>query len=154
VRYGVAYLGAGLTVAALDAVWLSLTNAALYRPVLNSVLTDGFRPVPAVLFYLVYLAGMLIFAVRPAIRDRRWTTATVMGALFGFFAYATYDLTNQATLAVWATRITLLDLAWGSLLTAAGATAGYLASTLIRSRKPAVRWSGAPGRPPRQRRRG
>ena len=133
-RYLAAYVGAGLAFAGLDAVWLTATSASLYRPVLHAVLIDGFRAVPAVLFYLVYLAGVMIFAVAPAMREGRWRTATTMGALFGFFAYATYDLTNQATLAVWATRITLMDLAWGGFVTAAGATAGYLASTLVKGR--------------------
>lgn len=132
-RHLAAYAGAGLAFAGLDAVWLSLTSASLYRPVLHGVLIDGFRPVPAVLFYLVYLAGVVIFAVAPAMRAGRWRVATAMGALFGFFAYATYDLTNQATLIVWATKITLMDLAWGAFVTAAGATAGYLASTVVKA---------------------
>jgi uncharacterized membrane protein len=133
-RYLAAYMGAGVAFGGLDAVWLTLTSASLYRPALHQILIDGFRPVPAALFYLVYLAGVVIFAVAPAVRARRWRVATGMGALFGFFAYATYDLTNQATLTVWATQITLLDLAWGSFVTAVGATAGYLASTLVRGR--------------------
>ncbi len=130
-RYAAAYLGAGLAFAGLDAVWLTLTGDSLYRSALHAILIDGFRPVPAVLFYLIYLAGVVIFAVAPALRDGRWRTATTRGAAFGFFAYATYDLTNQATLVVWATRITLLDLAWGTCLTALGATAGYFASRLV-----------------------
>jgi uncharacterized membrane protein len=132
-RYLAAYVGAGLAFAGLDAVWLSLTSASLYRPVLHAVLIDGFRPAPAVLFYLVYLVGVIIFAVAPAMRAGRWRVATAMGGLFGFFAYATYDLTNQATLTVWATKITVLDLAWGAFVTAAGATAGYLASILVKA---------------------
>jgi len=131
-RYLAAYLGAGLAFAGLDAIWLTLTGATLYRPALHAVLVAGFRPVPAVLFYLIYLIGVVVFAVAPAMRDGRWRAATAKGALFGFFAYATYDLTNQATLVVWATRITLLDLAWGTVLTAIGASAGYFASSLVR----------------------
>ncbi len=134
IRWLAAYLGAGVTMAALDAIWLAMANSRLYRPVLAPILTDGFRPVPAVLFYLVYLVGVIIFAVTPALRRGRWTTATLMGALFGFFAYATYDLTNQATLKVWATRLTLIDLGWGTCLTAAAATAGFLAATSLRRR--------------------
>jgi uncharacterized membrane protein len=131
-RYLAAYVGAGLAFAGLDAVWLTLTSTSLYRPALRAVLIDGFRPLPAVLFYLIYLGGVVIFAVAPAIREGRWRTATLMGALFGFFAYATYDLTNQATLIVWATPITLLDLAWGTFVTAVGASVGYFASTLVK----------------------
>jgi len=131
-RYIAAYLGAGLAFAGLDAVWLTLTSATLYRPALHAVLVAGFRPVPAVLFYLIYLAGVVIFAIAPAMREGRCRTAATKGALFGFFAYATYDLTNQATLIAWATRVTLLDLAWGTFLTAVGASAGYFAAGLVK----------------------
>jgi uncharacterized membrane protein len=133
-RYLAAWLGAGLLLAGLDTVWLISTNATVYRPVLGSVLINGFRPVPAILFYVLYLVGVVIFAVAPAIRSGRWRDAPIMGALFGFFCYATYDLTNQATLIVWATQITVMDLCWGTFLTAAGATAGYFASTLVKGR--------------------
>ena len=133
-RYLAAWLGAGLLLAGLDTVWLISTNATLYRPVLGPILIDGFRPVPALLFYVLYLVGVVIFAVAPAIRSGRWRDAPIMGALFGFFCYATYDLTNQATLIVWATKITLTDLCWGVFLTASGATAGYFASKLVPGR--------------------
>ncbi len=132
-RYIAAYVGAGLAFAGLDAIWLTLTSATLYRPALHAVLIPGFRPLPAVLFYLIYLAGVVTFAVAPGLREGRWRTATTRGALFGFFAYATYDLTNQATLTVWATRVTLLDLAWGTVLTAIGASVGYFAASLAKS---------------------
>jgi len=133
-RYLVAWLGAGLLLAGLDFFWLTTTNATLYRPVLGQVLAAAPRMGPAVLFYVVYLLGVVIFAVAPAMRSGRWRDSTVMGALFGFFCYATYDLTNQATLIVWDTRITLLDLCWGTFLTASGATAGYFASKLVPKR--------------------
>jgi uncharacterized membrane protein len=133
-RYLVAWLGAGLLLAGLDAVWLTLTNATLYRPLLGRVLTNGFRPVPAILFYLLYLVGVVIFAVSPALRSGRWRDATIRGALFGFFCYATYDLTNQATLIVWSARITVTDLCWGTFLTASGATAGYFSAKLVKRR--------------------
>ena len=131
-RYILAWLGAGVAIGGLDFFWLTTTNATVYRPVLHSVLLDGVRPVPAGLFYLIYLVGVVIFGVGPGIRSGRWRDATAMGGLFGFFAYATYDLTNQATLAVWATHITALDLSWGTFLTATGSTAGYFASKLVR----------------------
>lgn len=130
-RYLAAWLGAGLLFAGLDTVWLTTTNATLYRPALGGILIAGVRPAPAVLFYLLYLVGVVIFAVDPAIRRGHWRHAAIKGALFGFFAYATYDLTNQATLIVWATKITILDLCWGSFLTASGATVGYFASKLV-----------------------
>ena len=129
-RYLVAWLGAGLLLAGLDFFWLTTTNATLYRPVLGQVLAAAPRMGPAVLFYVIYLVGVVIFAVAPAIRSGRWRDATATGAMFGFFCYATYDLTNQATLLVWDTKITLLYLCWGTFLTASGATAGYFASKL------------------------
>ncbi|MDE2355383.1 MAG: DUF2177 family protein [Alphaproteobacteria bacterium] len=129
-RWIAAWFGAAVVFAGLDAVWLTSTNATLYRPVLAPVLLAGVRPAPAVLFYLVYLTGTVILAVGPALKAGRWSVAARQGALFGFFAYATYDLTNFATLAVWSTQITVLDLCWGTFLTAVGATAGYFAGHL------------------------
>jgi uncharacterized membrane protein len=133
-RYAVAWLGAGLVLAGLDAVWLTTTNLPLYRPTLGPVLAASPRLGPAILFYVVYLVGVVVFGVTPALRSGRWRDATIMGALFGFVCYATYDLTNQATLVVWATKITVLDLCWGTFLTASGATAGYFASKLVSRR--------------------
>jgi uncharacterized membrane protein len=131
-RWIFAWLGTAGVFAALDAVWLISTNATLYRPILAPILLNGVRPVPALLFYLVYLTGTVIIAVRPALNSGKWTHAAVMGATFGFFAYATYDLTNQATMAVWSTQITIIDLCWGTFLTAVGATAGFLAGSRAR----------------------
>jgi uncharacterized membrane protein len=131
VRYIAAWVGAGLLLAGLDFFWLTSTNATLYRPVLGPVLAATPRMGSAVLFYLVYLVGVVVFAVAPAMRSGRWRDAVVMGGMFGFFCYATYDLTNQATLSVWDARITVLDLAWGTFLTASGATAGYFASKFV-----------------------
>jgi uncharacterized membrane protein len=132
-RYAAAYAGAAAAFAGLDAVWLTATNATLYRPALHAVLIDGFRPVPAVLFYLLYLVGVTVFAVAPGLAAGRWSAATRRGAMFGLVAYATYDLTNQATLIVWSTRITVLDLMWGTFVSAAGATAGYWAGRAVRA---------------------
>ena len=130
----IAYVGAAIVFLAMDAAWLTLTNATLYRPALAPLLTDHPRLVPAVLFYVVYLAGLVLFAVRPALRSDRWLAAVGLGAAFGFVAYATYDLTNQATLRVWATQITVLDLAWGTFVSSVGAAAGYFAARLAKPR--------------------
>jgi uncharacterized membrane protein len=132
IRPLVAYLGAALVFCAMDAVWLTLTNAALYKPALAPLLASQVRLASAVLFYVVYLAGVVIFAILPALQARRWTRAALLGAAFGFVAYATYDLTNQATLKFWATRVTLLDLAWGTVVSAVGACAGFFAVRLAK----------------------
>jgi uncharacterized membrane protein len=123
--YAVAYACAAIAMLGLDSIWLTLTANTLYRPVLGDLMVDGFRLAPAIAFYALYLCGVLVFAVRPAFASRRWTTALVNGALFGFFAYGTYDLTNQATLRLWSTTITIADMAWGSILSAAAACAAY-----------------------------
>ena len=132
IRTLVAYVGTAVVFAGLDAIWLTATNASLYRPTLGPLLADSVRPVPALLFYVIYLGGVVLFAVTPALRSGRWQTALLLGAGLGFVAYATYDLTNQATLKLWATKITLLDLAWGTFVTAAGATAGFWAARLVK----------------------
>jgi len=126
-RYLVAYLAAGLAFLAIDSVWLITMADLLYRPLLGDLLAESFNVVPAVLFYVIYIAGIVIFAVRPALASGRWTTAATFGALFGFCAYATYDLTNHATIKNWPAVITVADLCWGTVLTAISATAGFAA---------------------------
>jgi uncharacterized membrane protein len=127
-----AYLGAGVVMAGLDSIWLVVANQAVYRANLGPILTAGFRPVPAVLFYLIYLVGVVVLAVRPSARDNKLGAAALRGACLGFVAYATYDLTNQATLIVWSLKVTLPDLAWGTFLTAVAATAGLAASRIVK----------------------
>ncbi len=127
----IAYIGAALATLGLDAIWLGTMANRLYRPIIGDMMLDGFRPVPALAFYLLYVLGLVIFAIQPAFATGRWTTALSSGALFGFFAYATYDLTNQATLKNWATTLTLADMAWGTLLSALAASAGYWAATRL-----------------------
>ena len=125
-KHLVAYLSTAVTFAVLDAIWLTLAGPRLYRPALEPLLADGFRLPPAVAFYLLYVAGIVIFAVAPAVKTGQWTTAALMGGLFGFFCYATYDLTNQATLKLWPVKVTLIDISWGTVLTATSATIAYL----------------------------
>jgi uncharacterized membrane protein len=110
---------------ALDAVWLSRMADALYRPTMGDMLLDGFRIAPALIFYVVYIVGVVHFAVRPGLAGGAWSTLAD-AALFGFVAYATYDLTNQATLKNWSTWLTVADLAWGTFVTATAASVGRL----------------------------
>jgi len=127
VKYIAAYVSAAVVMAALDAVWLTTVGPRLYRPHLGPILMDsGFRLAPAIAFYVLYVVGITIFATAPALKSGQWTTAALYGALFGFFCYATYDLTSQATLKVWSTTVTVVDIAWGTLLTCVTATAAFL----------------------------
>jgi uncharacterized membrane protein len=127
----VGYLATAIVLLGIDFAWLTIMGPPLYRRTLGDVLVQNFRIIPAVAFYLLYTAGIMTFAVFPALDANLWTTALVQGALFGFFAYATYSLTNHATLRNWSTTITLVDLGWGTTLTAVSATFGYLIVGLI-----------------------
>jgi uncharacterized membrane protein len=118
-------LATAISFLALDSIWLSLAASRLYRPRLGSLLLERFNTAPAAAFYLIYLAGILIFAIAPALATGRWTTALARGAMLGLVAYATYDLTNQATLRGWSVSVTIADLCWGSFLTATAATIGF-----------------------------
>jgi uncharacterized membrane protein len=122
-RIVVVYLAMGLAFAAVDMVWLTQFGPKLYFPTLEPVAMPTARIGPAVVFYLVYILGVLVLAVWPT-RGERLVRTTMTGALLGAMCYATYDLTNQATLKVWATQITLADVAWGTFITAFGATVG------------------------------
>lgn len=124
--YGIAYVATGLVFLAIDAIWLTVAAQRLYRPLMGEMLVESFRLAPAMLFYFIYIAGIVVFAIVPALASDRWTTATSYGAFLGLFAYATYDLTNQATLKNWPVMVTIADLCWGTFLTAVAATAGFL----------------------------
>ncbi len=129
-RFVVAYLTTGLAFLLLDSGFLSLVGPKLYRPELNAILGDQVRLAPAILFYLLYIAGLTWFCVKPN-RATRWTQALVAGLALGLVAYGTYDFTCQAVMRAWSWRITLVDLAWGAFASAAAATAGALASSKI-----------------------
>lgn len=124
-KYLTTYLGTGLAFAAMDAVYLSLAGQKVYRPTLDYALADTLNLPAAIAFYLVYILGILMLAILPN-RDASVRKVAATGAMLGAMAYATYDLTNQATLKVWTTQITLTDIAWGTFVTAMGATAGLL----------------------------
>lgn len=128
IKYIAAYLGAGLTFAAIDFVWLTTMTDRLYKPVLGPIMADKPDMKAAVAFYLISIAGTVFLAIAPALKEGNWTRAAINGAVLGFVAYATYDLTNQATLAVWQTRLTIIDLIWGTTLTMVSATGGYFAA--------------------------
>ncbi len=134
-KYLAAYLGAGLAFALIDAVWLTAMGPRLYRPALDEVLAERFNLPAAIVFYLVFIAGVLMLAILPAVREGAgWTRAMANGAMLGFVAYATYDLTNQATLKVWPLRVTIADIGWGTALTACAALAGFTAYRWAESR--------------------
>jgi uncharacterized membrane protein len=122
----VAWITALVAFTGIDFVWLSRMGDAFYRPAMGDMVLNGFRLAPAIVFYLIYAAGLTWIAVRPALAEGGWTVALVNGAVLGFVAYATYDLTNQATLRHWSTALTVVDIAWGTLLSGVAAAIATL----------------------------
>jgi uncharacterized membrane protein len=128
-RYLVAYLAAAIVMAALDLAWLGYAARAIFVPAVGSLLSEKTNIVAAALFYILYVGGIVLFAVAPALRNGGWVMALSMGAAYGFFAYVTYDLTNMATLKVWPAWLAAMDIGWGTLVTGIAATAAYLAAS-------------------------
>jgi len=128
-RLVVAYLASAAVFAMIDAAWITLLGPRIYRPLIGDILADQVRLGPAIGFYGLYIGGIVALAAAPALRDGGWRRAATSGAVLGLVAYGTYDLTNQATLKVWATQITLLDMTYGALATALAAAVGYLAAS-------------------------
>ncbi|MBS1182732.1 MAG: rane protein [Proteobacteria bacterium] len=123
----IAIYAAGLiSFLALDAIWLGTMVPRLYKPAMGDLVADPFQPVPAVVFYLIYAAGLAYFAIQPALLSGKWSMALISGAALGFVAYATYDLTNQATIRAWPVIITVVDLAWGTVASGVAALISYL----------------------------
>ncbi len=124
----VGYLAALASLAVLDGLWLGVVSREFYKARIGQLLLE--QPVwrIAIVFYLIHAVGIVAFAVSPALTAGSWTTAALYGALFGFCAYAIYDITNLATLRGWSMAVSLVDLAWGAVATAAAAAvAAFLA---------------------------
>ncbi|HET7646380.1 MAG TPA: DUF2177 family protein [Candidatus Limnocylindria bacterium] len=104
--------------AVLDGIWLTLVARNFYRDNIGHLLGDATNWPPAILFYVIYTVGAWFFATQAGVDDGSAITGALRGAAFGFVAYATYDLTNHATLRGWPTLVTVVDMAWGTVLTA------------------------------------
>lgn len=124
--YIMAYLATGFVFFAIDFVWLAYVAKTFYRAQLGGLMANEVNLSVAGVFYALYVAGIVIFAVVPALKSGELRGALMFGALFGFFAYATYDLTNLATIRGWPVVMSFVDMAWGTVLTATSATLGYL----------------------------
>jgi len=114
----------------IDFFWINFVAKGLYEKHLGDLI--AFNLPAAAIFYLVYIVGIIIFAVQPAITSGQWQTALMWGALFGFFTYATYDMTNLATLKNWPLDVAIYDTLWGTFLSATVATAGFQIAQLLK----------------------
>lgn len=120
--YFIAYGAAVVAFVIIDGVWLGVVAKNFYADQLGELLRRNFLVVPAAAFYLAYAAGIVILAVRPAQTDLSLVQVALYGALVGFLAYGTYDMTNLSTLRDWPIAMSLVDMTWGTCLTAAVAT--------------------------------
>jgi uncharacterized membrane protein len=127
----VVYIVTLVVLVGVDFLWLARMANSFYRPAMGDMAMDGFRAAPAVAFYLLYAIGVVAFVVRPALAAQSLGMAAAYGLLFGLVGYSVYDLTNQATLKTWPLSLTLVDMSWGAVLTAIGASAGYAAGRLL-----------------------
>ena len=121
-RYLILYIASAVIFFPLDFLWLSTMGKNFYKPELGSLMLDSPNLVVAGLFYLAYLVGVVILVSAPAEGDI--VRALLMGAVLGFVAYGTYDLTNLSTVAGFSPKVAVVDMAWGTLLTAVSAAGG------------------------------
>lgn len=111
---------------ALDFLWLGFVARGFYRDQLGPLLTPDVRWGAAILFYLIFVAGVLVFAILPAVERGSLGRAVLLGAFLGVVTYAAYDLTNLATLRDFPATVAAVDMVWGGVLTATVAAVGYL----------------------------
>lgn len=130
--YAWGYGAALVTVGVLDGIWLGFVAREFYRSQMVAVAAENFNLLPAVLFYFLYPLGVLFIALTPPAQG--WTEALSRSALVGLMAYGVYDLTNMATLKAWPLKLALVDVSWGTFITAMAGLAAYTA----------MAWAAAP----------
>jgi uncharacterized membrane protein len=110
---------------ALDMFWLGIVAKDFYRAEIGTLLKPDVNWIAAIIFYLIFIAGLVVFVITPAMEKGSWKHALLFGALFGFVCYATYDLTNLAVAKDWPLLVTIVDLVWGAVLAASVSTATF-----------------------------
>ena len=110
---------------AIDMVWLGVVAKDFYRAQIGHLMKPDVNWIAAIIFYLIFITGLVVFVITPAIEKGQWTHALLFGALFGFVCYATYDLTNLAVTKDWPILVTIVDLAWGAVLASSVSTVTY-----------------------------
>lgn len=115
----------------IDMIWLGLVAKNFYREQIGALMKPEINWTAAIIFYLIFIAGLVTFVIAPAVVKGSWTYALLFGALFGLVCYATYDLTNLAVAKDWPLLVTLVDLAWGAVLAASVSTVTYFIASKI-----------------------
>lgn len=123
----IAYIAAIIAFLVIDGLWLGVVAKTFYAGKLGDLLRKDILPIPAMLFYLAYTAGLVFLAVRPSQPDISLISVVLYGALVGFLAYGTYNMTNLATLRDWPLAVSMVDLIWGTVLSASVAAISALA---------------------------
>ena len=126
-KYAIAYLGTAVIFFVLDLIWLVFIAKNFYRSELGELLTEEPKMAAAAIFYVVYVLGIVIFAVLSGLRGESVLMVVLLGALFGLCCYGTYDMTNFATLKNWPLKVVVVDITWGVVLTSVSAVGGYTA---------------------------
>lgn len=125
------FLVAGGIMGVLDALWLSVLAKNFYRQEIGSIILDKPNMKAAIIFYLIYILGVVLFVVSPALEKQSIKHALLYGLAFGFVAYATYDLTSLAVIKGFTNKVVVIDMVWGSLLTATVCSLSYLVKTKL-----------------------
>ena len=115
----------------IDIVWLVLVAKNFYQKQIGFLMKPDINWLAAIIFYLLFIAGLVTFVISPAVEKQSWVHALIFGALFGLITYATYDLTNLATLKDWPLMVTIVDLIWGTVLAASISVLTYLIANRI-----------------------
>ena len=131
--YAKVYLIAVLAFLAVDSIWLAVVARGFYRKHLGFLLTDQPNWWAAIAFYALFVGGVVVFAIAPAVSSGSIWKALALGGFFGLVTYATYDLTNQATVKNWPWVVTVVDLTWGTFLSATISCIGYLGARWLQA---------------------
>ncbi|HAS80857.1 MAG: hypothetical protein UR25_C0004G0048 [Candidatus Nomurabacteria bacterium GW2011_GWE1_32_28] len=115
----------------IDMIWLGLVAKNFYAKHIGFLMKTNINWTAAIVFYLIFIVGLIIFVIMPALEKNSWVTALLLGALFGFITYATYDLTNLATIKDWPLVVTIIDLIWGTVLAASVSVVSFFIASKI-----------------------
>jgi uncharacterized membrane protein len=115
----------------IDMIWLGLVAKGFYARQIGFLMKTNINWTAAIIFYLLFIAGLVFFVITPAIYEHSWRQALLVGAFFGLITYATYDLTNLATIKDWPILVTLVDLLWGAVIAASVSVISYFIAIKI-----------------------
>ncbi len=131
VYYSVTFVAVLVAFAAIDSGWIGLVAAPLYKTTLGDAMLEKFRVAPAIIFYILQIIGLMVFVVPAHVGAQGLARTAVLGALYGLFTYAAFDLTNYAILRNWTLFLTVTDIAWGCVLSAGAVTVGVAVASWI-----------------------